>query len=261
MSISAKWVLGLLIATLVGAGLFGAGFWLAQALATRQASTTYPSTYPWSGFLGPGMMGGGRAGGGMMGGFGQSLNVEPLTVDQAKQAVEDYLQALGYDTLEVGEVMIFDNHAYAEVEDPSTGSRAFEVLVDPITRSVFLEYGPSMMWNVEYGMMGSRSRGGYGGMMGGLGMMGPWTRNRTPVPCDPASLTVTPEEAVEIAQDYLDQYLPGLTASDEVDAFPGYYTLHTLQDGEVVGMMSVNGCTGQAWYHSWHGTLLEMSEE
>lgn len=252
-----KWVVGILVAALTGAALFGTGFWVAQLVAIRQAPFSGPAALPWSGFFGHGMMGGGMMGGGAFGGFGRSPNVQPLTVDEATEAVENYLNRLGYQDLQVGEVMIFDNHAYVKVEDPAAGRGAFELLVDPVTRAVYPEYGPAMMWNVEYGMMGRRGRGGYGGMMGG--MMAPFGGPRTPIPYDPASLTVTAEEAVQIAQDYLDDVFPGMTVADEVDAFPGYYTLHTLQDGQVVGMLSVHGYTGQVWYHFWHGTLLETS--
>ena len=51
------------------------------------------------------------------------------------------------------------------------------------------------------------------------------------------------------------------TVGDEVDPFYGYYTLHTLNDGEIEGMLSVNGTTGQVWYHSWHGDFLDMTED
>src|SRR3990170_4461360 len=72
--------------------------------------------------------------------------------------------------LEVGEVMRFSNHYYAELEEKD-GRPATEVLVDPATGAVFLEYGPAMMWNTRYGMMSDfRLRDG-GGMMGG-GMTG-----------------------------------------------------------------------------------------
>ncbi len=62
------------------------------------------------------------------------------------------------------------------------------------------------------------------------------------------------------AQDYLDVYLPGTQADEHVDPFYGYYTLHILRDGEVVGMLSVNGFTGQVFPHTWHGEFLEMTE-
>ncbi|NIP27727.1 MAG: hypothetical protein GWO38_28915, partial [Phycisphaerae bacterium] len=51
--------------------------------------------------------------------------------------------------------------------DNDTGSGAFEVLVDPVTRNVFPEPGPNMMWNTEYGMMSGGNMGMMGGMMNG----------------------------------------------------------------------------------------------
>ena len=51
------------------------------------------------------------------------------------------------------------------------------------------------------------------------------------------------------------------TADEHADAFYGYYTIHTLENGEVVGMLSVNGFTGQVFPHTWHGELVEMGDE
>ena len=51
----------------------------------------------------------------------------------------------------------------------------------------------------------------------------------------------------------------GLAVADPV-AFPGYYTLHTLEDDRIEGMLSVNAVTGAVWYHGWHGEFQEMSE-
>jgi len=99
------------------------------------------------------MMGSGMMNGGMIGGFGGLVNVDPLTLEQAETAVSDYLAAINDDNLVLGEIMIFDNHAYAQVLNAETGLGAFEVLVDPVTGSVFPEPGPNMMWNTEYGMM------------------------------------------------------------------------------------------------------------
>jgi len=31
-----------------------------------------------------------------------------------------------------------------------------------------------------------------------------------------------------------------------------------LTDGQVSGMLSVNGYTSQVWFHSWHGTFISM---
>jgi len=99
------------------------------------------------------MMSGGMMGTGMMGGYGNLTDVEPLSIEEAETAVADYLATLNNDDLVLGEIMIFDNHAYAQILDETSGKGAFEVLVDPVTQNVFPEPGPNMMWNTEYGMM------------------------------------------------------------------------------------------------------------
>lgn len=211
-----------------------------------------------------GMMGNGfgMMGSGMMGGygFGGLADVDPLSIGEAETAVNDYLASLGDDDLALGEVMIFDNHAYAQILDKGSDSGAFEVLVDPVSGNVYPEPGPNMMWNTEYGHMGGF--GGYG-MMGG--MMGRGMRGGNMMGSfgfDPdAEISLTGEEAITIAQQYLDTYLTGTTADETADAFPGYYTLHSLEDGEVVGMLSVNAYTGQVFLHHWHGDFVEMAGE
>ena len=41
----------------------------------------------------------------------------------------------------------------------------------------------------------------------------------------------------------------------------GYYTIHTVdKDGNILGMLSVNGFSGDVWYHSWHGVFIDMQE-
>ena len=106
----------------------------------------------------------------MIGGY-QSWHaaaVKPLTIDQAKQAIESYLKGLNNADLELKEIMIFDNNGYARITEKSTGIGAMELLVYPSTLSVYPEYGPNMMWNLKYGLMN-----GAGGMMGARsGMMG-----------------------------------------------------------------------------------------
>lgn len=190
--------------------------------------------------MGPGMMGGYGFGhmGGMMGGYGYGYSGtgSPLTLDQAVEAAEKYVTAFGNSDLELAEVMEFSNHFYAEVEEKSTGVHAFELLVDRRTGSVTPEPGPNMMWNTKYGHMG-------------------WGWGQTA-----EAMTVTPEQARTAAQQWLDANLPGTTAAAEADAFYGYYTVHVLTDGEIYGMLSVNGYTGQVWYHTWHGTFVEMKE-
>jgi hypothetical protein len=224
--------------------------------------------------MGPGMMGGwGSHGGGygMMSGQGysggyQGCNMmapwgstypegtETLTMEEAEAAVERSLKAWNNDDLAVGEVMEFSSHFYAIVQEKSTGIGAFEVLVDKVTGAVSPEPGPNMMWNLKYGMMGGYGMGmmgdgyGYGGMMGGATESAP----SLDMPVDEA-------QAIELAQEYLDTARPGTTADEEADAFYGYYTLHVLNDGQVTGMLSFNGYTGQVWYHTWHGAFMDMA--
>ena len=203
---------------------------------------------------GQGMMG---QGGGPLSGFGCSMmggamgGFYPGFVaqdpDQAAQAAQQYLNATWRNPdLVVREVMEFSNHFYVQIQEQSTGIGAMELLVDKITGTVHPEPGPNMMWNTKYSPMGS------GGHMGGWGWGGP-------AQAPTAEMPVTPEQARQFAQQTLDVYLPGATAAEEVTTFYGYYTLHYERAGQV-GMLSVNGFTGQVWFHNWHGQFLGAKE-
>lgn len=238
------------VVALLSAALIGAGFWIGRA------TLPFATNAGWYGS----MMGGY---GGMMGGYGSMMGgsttpgagaATPLTVDEAKQAVNAYLQRLGNSNLVIDEIIVFSNNAYALIKDKTTDSGAFEVLMDPTSKNVFLEYGPAMMWNTQYGMMG----GGTYGMMGGSGMMGGFGYGPG-TPSAPGA-TVSADQALPIAQSYLDQYTPGVKAADKADALPGYYTIETLKDGKILGMLSVNAYTGQVWVHTWHGTFVQQAE-
>ena len=124
---------------------------------------------------------------------------------------------------------LLDNGFYAELADPS-GTLATEVLIDPDTGDVQIEYGPAMMWNAAYGMHPR-----------------------------PGVETVSAEQAAAIADEWLETHRPGEHA-DDVDAFPGYYTLHTLRGDQVAGMLSVNAVTGAVWPHTWHGRFIAMTD-
>ena len=203
------------------------------------------------------MMGGNS----MMGNYRNRVNsnVKPLTVDQARQAVEGYLKGLNNPDLELKEIMIFDNNAYARITEKSTGIGAMELLVDPASLSVFPEYGPNMMWNLKYGHMGAAGgmMGRRTGMIGGNGMMRGYYANQGSVS---ATMTVTSAQAVQFAQQYLDKQFPGYQSATDPDPFYGYYTIDILKDGKPAGMLSVNGFSGQVFLHTWHGTFIEVSE-
>ncbi len=270
---------GLIVALVIvlGAGLFYGGMYFAN---TRYGSYgmmnrgsgpggmtgNYGYIDPNSGGYGPGgMMGGGMMGngyGGMMGGGGLT-NTNPISVDDAKQAVVSYLAQIGDDDLVLKEIMIFDNGGYALVSEKSTDVGAFELLIDPVSLTAFPEYGPNMMWNLKYGMTlapgASAGVSGYGsyGVMGG--MMGRWYPG-TPSANVSAEMPVSAKDAAQSTQKYLDTYLAGATVSDEVTPFYGYYTIDVERDGKIIGMLSVNGYSGQVFLHTWHGDFIEMSE-
>ena len=163
-----------------------------------------------------------------------------ITPDQAVESARQSLASYGNPDLVLAEVMEFSDNFYAEVKEKSTGIHAFELLIDRYTGVVSPEPGPNMMWNTRYGHMG--------GMMGGWG-----GRQAEPI-------FVTPEQARGIAQGWLDKFLPGASAAEQSDAFYGYYTIHVLRDSQVYGMLSVNGYSGDVWYHTWHGDFLGMKE-
>jgi len=196
---------------------------------------------------------------GLMGGFGSSAiaDVTPLALDETEAILEECLNELSTEDLILGEIMIFDNHAYAEIMEQDTGLGAMEVLVDPVTKSVYPEPGPNMMWNLKYSPMEGRGlMGGFGniphgygmgGMMGGSGSLS-------------AEMPFSPQAAGDIANEFLGKFLSGANLDEEAMPFYGYYTFHFLRDGEISGMLSVNGYSGEVWVHTWHGTLVEIAE-
>ena len=88
--------------------------------------------------------------------------------------------------------------------------------------------------------------------------MGGFSRPAQTSPTD--QLPITPDDATQIATDYISRNSLG-TDTEKPDQFYGYYTLHTKRNGEVNGMLSVNGYTGAVWYHNWHGPFIAMEEE
>ncbi|MCG2767454.1 MAG: hypothetical protein L6435_03625 [Anaerolineae bacterium] len=160
------------------------------------------------------------------------------SLGEAQEAVVQYVEQLGYEDLHVTEVMEFERNYYAIVAEEETNIGAMELLVDKSSGVVTPEPGPNMMWNVEYGMH-------RGGMMGAA-----W---------DDAEMLISPEQARDITQEWLHANFPSREAGTP-DQFYGYYTLHFLKDGQIEGMLSVRGSTGDVWYHSWHGDFVQMTE-
>jgi hypothetical protein len=167
-------------------------------------------------------------------------NGTAITIDDAVTIAQNYLTRLNNPDLAVREVEEYSLNFYVQIYEKSTGVGAFELLVDRYTGSVYPEMGPNMMWNTKYGMHSG-------------GMMGWFTGNPT------APMTITAEQAEANAQQWLTANLPGTTVG-EAEAFYGYYHVMVLSAGEGYGMLSVNGYTGQAWYHIWHGAFIQELE-
>jgi hypothetical protein len=192
--------------------------------------------------------------GGMMGGFShygrgcenspwgrssanQNLG-ERITVDNAISDVEAYLKDYSGDTagLEIKEVMEFENNFYVMVTEKESGKGAFELLVDPYTSAVYPEPGPNMMWNLKYGHMR-------------WGLSGDTSKNGLSL-----------EEAKTLAQ----KAVAGYNANAEIEGtgmeFYGYYTFDYAVNEQIVGVLSVNGFSGDAWFHNWHGKFISEKE-
>ncbi len=267
----------IVVVLISGLALLGASFAWA---ATRSTNTGHHFSY------GPSMMGYGYT----------AAKASPVAgIADARARAQAFADKLG---LKTGEVLRFQRNYYAMLVD-SNGKPATEVLVDPASGAVSIEFGPAMMWNTKYGMasgrygaqmmsgdamrqmmgrygsdysgmMGGR---GYGGMMGGGtttvpdqtpgGMMGGGyggMMGGTTAPAAPSTTptgTVTLARAHELAQAWLDANEPGIKVETGGDAFPGYYTLETLRNGQTAGMISVNASSGAVWPHWWHGEFIE----
>jgi hypothetical protein len=159
-----------------------------------------------------------------------------MMLDVALQKAENYLVSLNDPDLEISEIMEFEHNFYVIYSEQSTQMGAFEMLMDKISGRIFPEYGPNMMWNTKYG---------HGGMMGPQQPLG--------------EIQIDENEAIWLAQEFLNTIYPG-TVADDPHPFYGYYTLHTTQNKEIYGMLSVNYYTGEVWYHNWHGAFIQHIE-
>ncbi len=183
-------------------------------------------------------------GGCMMGRWGYGTNYPTtstatvLTINQAGQIATTYVTSLNNLDLKVTQVEEYTGNFYVQVGEISTGNGAFQLLINKVAGVVTPEMGPNMMWNTKY-TFGS----GYCN----------WLRGTTTT----ATPTVTVDQAKANAQQYLTAYLPGTTVGD-VTKFYGYYNVEVLNGGTTYGMLSVNAYTGQVWYHTWHGTFVQV---
>jgi len=178
---------------------------------------------------------------GMMRGFRsgkQAVDLQNISFDGVKSAAEKYLSDIGLQNVKVMEIMEFSNNFYVETVEEDTGFGAMELLLDKTNGTIYPEHGPNRMWNLKYGMHSSYSA----------------NQNEN-------NMTIDEQKAIEIANSYLAKTGLDEFAGDEGQEFYGYYTIDTVnKDGRTVGMLSVNGFTGQVWYHTWHGSFIGMQE-
>ncbi len=185
-----------------------------------------------------------------------------MTFDEAVAQFQSHVTATGNRDLALLEVMEFEHNFYAIVYEKSTGMGAFELLIDKPGGSrfgmmrgmmgrqglVYPEPGPNMMWNSKYEMTMEM-----GGMMGSRRGFTPSNSSAS------ANMPITPEQAKGYAITYLNQHISGASLEDPVQ-FYGYYTIHILKDGKIYGMLSVNGYTGDVWFHRWHGYFIQEKD-
>ncbi|MGC9469789.1 MAG: hypothetical protein ACP5HS_14425 [Anaerolineae bacterium] len=166
----------------------------------------------------------------------EALLSEEVVFTRFQQALEAYSG-----DLEIAEIMEFERNYYAYLVDTETGDAVVELVLDKASGVVSPEMGPNMMWNRTYGM--DRS------------MMVRNTRQLS------SANSLSEQQALRIAQDWLDERDSGLHADEHAVSFPGYYTLHTLREDRIAGMLSVHAESGQVWYHTWHGEFVGMIHE
>jgi len=223
------------------------------SLAVGIAYTAYAAaSYPQWGGQGYNMMGQWN----MWGQQQQPQSTTPVTMDQAKAIAQQYLASTGNANLAIKEIMEFENNFYIIYYEKDTGIGAFEMLIWKQTPPagmmgggmmggrgavgyIMPEPGPNMMWNTKYGMMAQ-------------GMMGAQSSPST-------QMRFTEQQAMQIAQSYLDQNFSGAKVEDATH-FYGYYTIDFTVNGKIAGMLSVNGETGTVWYHAWHGAFINEIE-
>ena len=165
---------------------------------------------------------------------------EPLTMDEAITVAERHLDRLGLHDVAPAEMMEFENHFFAAMAETDTGRHAFSLTIDRVGGQVSPAPGPNRRWNLKYGPM---MTGAAHGPIDDAAFGGP--------------MAISPNEAHEHAQQFLDQKWPNATVDpDDVRSGYGYHTMPFQQQGEIIGMLSVHGTTGEVWHHDWHGAFI-----
>jgi hypothetical protein len=188
--------------------------------------------------------------GGMMlisGGTPYRQDGRMVQMQDATAIAAQYLSFLGNAALALDRVEEWEFNYLVIIKEVASQYKAFELLIDKWTGNVSPGMGPDMAWNQKYaGMMNSI-------MENGTGHMSRRERRMTQ-----PSITVDAGAAAEAARQFLAQRLKsGLVLSGQAETFYGYYCFDVNDEkGVKYGRLSVNGISGQVWYHTWHGNFV-----
>ena len=238
-------------------------FALVAAPVLISLSTSHAQMGGGGGMGGSGGMGGGQNSGNMGGGMAGMMLLSGanayrhdgamVTIDDAIDIAGRFMDAVGNSSLALDEVEEWDFNYYVVVKEVAPSQyKAFQLIIDKWTGSVMPEPGPSMMWNLKYGRMMNTMTDGMPGHM-----------NRRDRKITEPTFAVTPEAATSAANQFLrERFRSSLVVDGGPDVFFGYYNfdVNDAATGAKYGMLSVNGSTGQVWYHTWHGNFVQGKE-
>lgn len=170
-----------------------------------------------------------------------------ITLSKAIGLAQKYLASRTETNLALDEVEEWEYNFYVVVKETDSSNKAFQLIIDKWTGIVMPEPGPNMMWNTKYS----------GGGMGRPESMGFSSHSTSP-------MTVTPDSAATAANNFLKARFAGrnLAVAMPADVFYGYYNfdVNDVATGKKYGMLSVDGTTGQVWFHTWHGNFIQGQE-
>jgi hypothetical protein len=161
-----------------------------------------------------------------------------LTINQAVTVANEYLTSLNNLNLAIANVQEYAVNFRFTVYEKTTGVGAYEMTINKYTGYVYPGMGPSLIWNTKYGIIN--------------GAITVYNATAT------STMPVTAAQAQSFAQQYLSTALPATTVGTATP-FYGYYNVEVLSGGNLYGIVSVNGCTGQIWYQAWHGAFIQQA--
>jgi hypothetical protein len=227
----------------------------AEPVLTTASAVTTPIYYPtccstwyngyeaddcYDGYYGCG--GCGRHGGYWGYGYGTApiygAYTTPLTISQAVAAANEYLASLNNPNLAIANVQEYAVNFRFALYEKNSGVGAYEMTINKYTGYVYPGMGPSVTWNTKYGIVN--------------GVLTIYNATAK------ATMPVTAAQAQSFAQQYLSTVMPATTVGNTTP-FYGYYNVEVLSGGNMYGVLSVNGYTGQIWCQAWLGSFVQQT--